>query len=56
MEASALAESESPLFQATLGDYNSKLLSAIQIFDYPQAIIHLRAARSACLIEQSGLS
>ena len=56
MEASALAESESPLFQATLGDYNSKLLSAIQIFDYPQAIIHLRAARSACLIEQAGLS
>ena len=56
MEANALAESESPLFQATLGDYNTKLLSAIQIFDYAQAIIHLRAARSTCLVEQAGIS
>ena len=51
MEASTLAEEETALFQATLGEFSKALLSAIAVFNYDHALAELRAARSACLIE-----
>ena len=51
IEASTLAQSETPLLQTTLGNYCTPLLAAIESFDYEQALSHLRAARTACLVE-----
>ena len=51
IEASTLAQSETPLLQTTLGNYCTPLLASIENFDYEQALSHLRAARAACLVE-----
>ena len=51
IEASTLAQEETALFQATLGEFSEPLLSAIQNFEYEHALAKLRAAKAACLIE-----
>ena len=53
MTALNLAREESQLLRATLGKAGDSMLSAIQVFNFEQALAELREARSTLLPDRS---